>query len=711
MNMLGNFVVRYHKLIIIIYLLLLVPAIAGYLATRINYDLVSYMPDELNSKQGEQLLEEEFGLSGLGLLAVRGKSNWELKQLIGRIELTSGVEDVVWLGAYTDIYKPLQFIEPEIRDRFISSSNTDTVLLQVQFTENARSKTTNEAVELINRIIDGDEDILFGGEPAIISEMQATIDREIFYYSAVAVAIILIILTISNSFYLSPFLFLISMGVAVVINMGTNFIQGEISFMTASIAAVMQLGISLDYAIFLMHRFEEEKEKHATAGGAMAAAVSKTAGTIASSALTTIGGFAALMVMQNGIGRDMGLVLAKGIVISLVVTLTFLPGLILAVYPFSSRYRHRILLPTFKSASRWVTKARWAFPVLFIIILVPSYLGQERVEYYYSNRHYLPEKSISVAATNAIMDEFGAVDLVYVITPDKGRVREIQLNEEIACLPHVESIVAISEMIDPAIPELIIPREVLDEFMGGDYRYSLVFLRPFNHEQQAFEAVDSIRRVAENHHEQYYVTGASALTRDMAALVSSDARNVALFSLALICLIVAFSLHSISLPLIMVLAIQTAIWINLAILYYQGQPVSSLTPIMISAIQLGATVDYAILFTMRYRENTMLFFRRIDAIRQTIEDTGRPILTSALTLFSATIGISFIAEIRATGEITMLIGRGAIISMLVIFTLLPSLLLLFEKVIRHTTRNWAPAPLAERPVRQERKQLRRRSVQ
>lgn len=691
MNKLGEFVVKNRTRIIIVYLVLLIPAIVGYIATPNNYDLLSYMPDELNSKQGEQLLEEEFELSGLGLIMTRDKQPWEVKELIASIERINGVDRVVWLGDYADIYVPAEFIEEEIRERFISG---DTALLQVQFEENARTERTSAAVEEINALTDGDPDILFGGEPAIINDFQNITDQELLYYMALAVVMIFLILTLSVSSYLDPILFMASVGVAVLINMGTNIFLGEVSFLTASIAGVMQLGISLDYSIFLMHRFEEEKEKEEDPEKAMATTVGKTTTAIASSALTTVGGFAALMVMQNGIGQDMGIVLAKGIAISLVVNLTFLPSVLLAFYKTSSRYRHRILLPSFKGFSRLVVRGRWVFPVLFGLLLLPAFLAQDRVSYYYSNENYLPESAVSVKATNAIMDEYGAADVLYVITRDGGRVSERKLAREIGNIEAVESVVAVSEMVDPAIPESIIPEEVLSEFTGGGYRYFLVFIGTFGDEQLAFAAVDEIRETAGRLHDEYYVTGNSALTRDLASLVDTDARNVLLFSVICIFIIVALSFKSVLLPAILILVIQIAIWINVSVLYFQDQAVSSLTPMIIGAIQLGATVDYAILFTLRYRENIYIFPGRVEAVRQTIEDAGRSILTSALTLFSATVSIALIASIRTTGEMTMLIGRGSIISMMVIFLLLPSLLLILENLIRRTTKNWAPKPSA-----------------
>jgi predicted RND superfamily exporter protein len=685
MAWLGKFVVKHRKAIIVTYVIILIPAIIGFFFTRTNYDLLSYMPDRLNSKQGEQVLEEEFALSGMGLIMVRGKAGWQIKELISKIEELDGIDKVAWMGDYADIYVPVEFIEPMVKERF---SSGDSVLLQVQFAENARTEKTNKAVVAIKKIIADDPDILFGGEPAIITEMQETVDREIPLYAIIAVVTILFILNLSIGSYLDPILFLASVGVAVLINMGTNLFLGEISFMTASIAAVMQLGISLDYSIFLMHRYEEERNKFNSLEEAMESTVSKTATAIASSALTTIGGFAALLVMQNGIGRDMGMVLGKGITISLIVNLTFLPSLLLVFNKASSRFRHKVLLPSFKPLARLIVKGRWVFLALFFLLLVPSYLAQGKVQYYYSNKHYLPRGAPSTQATEEIADEYGVADPVYIITRNEGRVKEQQLVSELNRIDAVDSVVAISEQVDLAIPEPLIPEEIIKEFAGENYRYCLAFLKNIEDEQSVFETIDEIKEVAGRQHDQYYVTGPSAMTRDLASLVDTDARNVAIVSIVCIALIIAISFKSLAIPLILILAIQLAIWINLSFPYYQSLNVSSLTPMIIGAIQLGATVDYAILFGLRYQENILLFDRRVDALRQTIEDAGQSILTSALTLASATIGIALIASIKTTGEMTMLIGRGAIISMLIIFFGLPPLFLLSERLIAKTTAGW-----------------------
>lgn len=690
---LGFFVVKYRKLIMILYLIILIPAGIGYLATGVNYDMMSYMPSDMNSRQGEIILEKEFALSGLGLMMAEGKNNYQIEKLIDQLTVIDGVDDVVWLGDYTDIYIPAEFSDPDLVGRFTTA---DTVLLQIKFSDNARSISTSTAVNEIRTLVAESNGLYFGGEPAILAEMQSAVDEEMLIYTAVAVIMIIIVLTISTSLFLDPVLFLLAVGVAIIINMGSNLVQGEISFLTASIAAVMQLGISLDYAIFLMHRLEEEKDKSTDIETAMITTVNKTAVTISSSALTTIGGFAALMFMQNGIGSDMGFVLGKGIVISLIVTLTLLPGMIITFYPFSSRYRHRLLLPSFKRIAGLLIKYRTAILIFFLIVAVPAYLGQKKVEFYYSNENYLPRDSAAVADTEAIMEEYGAVDMIYLIMPDQGRRVEHELIQKLEQLNYIDSTVAIAGQVDPALPDLIIPEEITGEFTSGRYRNIMIFLKPDLSEADSFTAVDLVRREAARVNSEYYAAGPTAMTRDMASLSRQDARTVALISVLAIGIIIASSLKSAVLPVVLVLAVQMAIWINISILYYQDQTVSSLTPIIIGAIQLGATVDYAILYTLRYRENLTEDLNKIRAAVKTLEDTGRSIMTSAMILFSATFSISLIAGIKTTREMTMLIGRGALVSMLIMYTLLPALLIFTDRLIARTTIAWPtilPKPL------------------
>ena len=679
----STFVVKHRKLILTLTVLLIIPSIIGYLSTRENYDILSYMPGNLNSKQGEEILEENFNLSGQAFVVVENTEVWKVKELKSRLETVEGVEKVVWLDDFEDIALPVEFMNPDIRENFISG---DFTILVIQFTDNARAESTMLAVEEIRKICG--HKVLFGGEPVIMNDMQVITSKEMIYYLIIGVISIYAILSASMTSFIEPLLFLVSIGIAIIFNMGTNFIKGEVSFITASVAAVMQLGISMDYSIFLLHRFEEERKKASNAEEAMISAISKTGIPVTASALTTIAGFAALLFMENGIGSDLGFVLAKGIVFSLLTNVTVLPCLIIIFSKFSDKYRHRPVIPTFRDISSGIVRFRWLFLVIVVLVAAPSFLAQNNLKYYYSIERYLPENSPAVMDTNRIRDIFMSTEAVYVITPDEGNVKEKELAGRIEAVDAVDSVLGLSQQVDLTIPETYIPADVKDRYIKDGYRFFEVRLSTPSDDPRTFKAVDQIREMAQDMYDECYVTGSPALTRDLASLVDTDMKKVTTISIRLNLNILAISLKSLSIPFLLVFVIEMAIWINLSIPYFQDATVSSITSIVINAIQLGATVDYAILFTSRYRENLGVVRNGLEAMKQTIEDTGRSILTSALTMIAATLGIALIASIKATGELTMMIGRGAAISMVIIFLVLPSVLLIFDKPIKYTTLGW-----------------------
>jgi predicted RND superfamily exporter protein len=679
----SGFIVKNRKHVLALFFLLLIPSVLGFLNTKENYDIMSYLPASLNSRQGEAILEEKFNLSGQAFVVLENTEAWKIRELKSRMEAVEGVKQVLWLDDFEDVNLPLEFMEPQIRDNFISGDST---ILLIQFTGNARSGSTMLAVEEIREICGGK--VLFGGEPVIMNDLQAITSKEMIYYMIIGVVSIYAILSASMTSFIEPLLFLVSIGIAIILNMGTNIIKGEVSFITASVAAVMQLGISMDYSIFLLHRFEEEKQKPQSLEDAMISAISRTGVPVTASALTTIAGFAALVFMKNGIGRDLGIVLGKGIVFSLLANVTVLPCLILISSRFADKYRHKPVIPGLKNLSGRIVRYRWLFLVIIMLIAVPSFLAQRNLDYYYSTEHYLPENSRAVVDTIKIRDTFMNTEVLYVITPDTGNVKEKELAERIKTIDAVDSVLGLSQQIDVAIPETFIPADVRERYIKEGYRYFEVRLSTPSDDYRTFEAVDQIRKITQNMFDESYVTGLPALTRDLASLSDTDMRTVSAISIGLILVILAISFKSLSIPFLLVLVIEIAIWINLSIPYLQNTTVSSFTSIVINAIQLGATVDYAILFTSRYRENLGTEENKLKAVRQTIEDTGPSILTSALTMIAATMGIALIASIKATGELTMMIGRGAAVSMLVIFLGLPSVFLIFDKIIKYTTIGW-----------------------
>lgn len=681
---LSRLIVRNKRLILIIGLVLIIPAALGYLHTEINYDLISYFPQDLCSIEGENLLEEKFGMSSFALVMTAGDELFEVVELKQKLSEVSGVKEVVWLDDFTDIYIPAGFIPESMQERFLSGK---CALMQIKFKENARSKHTADAVKEIRSLIS--DDTYLGGQPVFITDLEETTRKEMVVYTAIAVACLFAVLSLSMTSFLEPLLLLIAVGLAVIYNLGTNFAFGRISFITASIAAVMQLGVSMDYSIFLLHRFEEEKQACADPREAMASAMAKTASSISASAITTVAGFAALIFMKNGIGRDMGQVLAKGVFISLIINLTILPCLILTFQKTADRFRHKQLLPSFNRPAPWLIKIRHLSLVLIIPLAVISFNARQKLSCYYSYESYLSEKSLAMVAVNNIRDTFGSTEYFYIITPGDSVEKEQELVATLNQTPGVDKVISLSSEVGVGIPEFVVPEEIKTQMISGGYRCITVMLNTDSSDSpEALAVLEAAESNASRIFDSYYLAGSTPVVKDMIFLEEHDNRIVSIISIGAIALILLINFKSLLLPGLLILVIQVAIWINMSIPYFQDLTQSSLTPIIIGAIQLGATVDYAILFTSRYLENRQLLKNTLEVAEQTIRDTGRSILTSALTMFAATVGIGFAASIKTTGEMTTLIGRGALISMAVIYFVLPGLLIVFDKVIGYTTMGW-----------------------
>ena len=660
----------------------MIPSFIGNSKTEINYDMASYLPGELDSVKGNKILSEEFGLSDILYLLLYDKELWDIAELKEEIESIQGVDEAAWLDDYADINVPRDFISAEIKEQFISGEST---ILQIQINSQQHDNGTAGTIEEI-QMAAGDGAYL-GGEAVMGYELKQILDKEKILYFIFGAITIFIILALSTTSIFEPIVFLIAVGAAIMLNLGSNIIFGKISYMTASIAAIIQLAISADYSIFLLHRYKEEKEKHISNEAAMISAVSKTGATVIASGLTTIAGFMALLIMKVSIGRDLGLVLAKGVAFSLLTTMVLLPCLLLLLDRLINRSKHRIFLPGFDLLSRIMIRGRWIFIAVVIIILVPSFFASRNLETYSSMSMTLPEDSSSIEATEKIKDEFGKGEIIYVITPGKDIIKEKKLISGIKTIPAVDSVTGISEIVDMSIPETFVPGELAEKFSNLEYSYFFVQLSTGLEDPKTIAAIDEMNVSASKVYEEYYITGEAVLQKDMSDLAAIDLKYVSILSMVLIALILAILFRSASLPVILILIIQLAIWINLSIPFIMHRPVYYLTSIFIYAIQLGATVDYAILLTMRYMEN-LKTARPLEAMQKTINDIGRSIFTSALILFAGTIGITLISKIGTTSELTNMIGRGALISMALIYLGLPALLLMLDRFIGWTTMGW-----------------------
>lgn len=684
MRKLGEFIVRHKIFIIIVFAVMVIPSIIGSFFVKTNYDMMSYLPDELDSVRGNNILSEEFGLSDIVYVLVYDKELWDTAKLKDNIGLLDGIKRIDWIDDFSDIKIPVDFIPKDIREQFISGQST---ILQIQLAgENEKNIETDIIIDNIKNILD--DSSYLAGAPVLTYELKKILDNEKIIYFIIGAVAIFIILSLSTSSIIEPVLLFISLGAAIIFNMGTNIFLRSISYTSSSVAAIIQLAVSVDYSIFLLHRYREEKTKHPSKEEAMITAISKTGTAVIASAATTVAGFASLLIMRIGIGKDLGLVLAKGVVLSLVTTIILLPCMVLLSDRFIEKTRHRIFLPGFKLVSNWAVKGKWIFFILIVVLLIPAYMAQHNLKYYSSLEASLPENTESVVATEKIKNDFGYGDIIYVVTESQDRIKEKEFVDKIKTIDVVSSVNSISSRVHNAIPDNFIPEELKDRFQNTDYSYISIQVSTATEDIQTIEAIAAIKEFADDiYGRNFYITGEPVLTKDMADLSKIDLKYVNLLSMSLIAIILALSFRSLSIPVLLIVAIEFAIWLNLSVPFIAGNPVYLLTSIFISAIQLGTTVDYAILLTSRYKENLALL-EPVEAMKKTINDTGQSIFTSALILFAGTLGITLVSKIGTTSELTNMLGRGALISMAVILFGLPALLLVSERFICWTTLGW-----------------------
>lgn len=682
MKSFSRWVVDHYKLIIIISVLLLIPGLYAMINTKINYDLLSYLPKNLNSVQGQQILETDFRIAGNGFLLIEDQPDWQVQYIKNRIAKIDGVEKVVWIDNWADITIPQEFVPEKVRDQFYKD---DATLLQIQYEQGASSEETRQAVDNIRNLLD--QNMYLGGTSAVMADLRTLIDHERLIYLVLAVVLIFFILSLTMSSTIVPILFLLSIGAAVVYNLGSNMMLGSISYVTSAIAAVLQLGVTMDFSIFLMHRYLEEKKKLETKEEAMAHAIHKTFVAIGASALTAMAGFLSLSVMQIGLGKDMGIVMAKGVALGVIVSLTLLPALIIRCDDLISRFQHRIFLPSFNWTSRLVSKRYWVLLAIFIVLLFPAFYGKENVKVFYNLADALPRDIQSIKSTDFIKERFGSADTLYLITPSNEEWKLQAITDEIKKVPGVKSVTAVTDVKDPAIPEEYISSQLRNSFSNGKYDYCIIQSKYHPAAKGTAQMVKKLQTISSQNFSESYLTGESVLTDDMIKLAGTDQKEVDKWSIGAILLILALTFSSISLPILLVLVIEFAIFVNLGIPYFTNTTIPFIAVMTIGAIQLGSCVNYAILMVSRYKEE-LLTHDRYTAISNAVKGSGGAIVTSALALSFATVGVGFISKVGMIGSLSMMIARGAFISMFAILFFLPPLLLVCQDIIAHTSLRW-----------------------
>ncbi|CEP42040.1 efflux RND transporter permease subunit [Paraclostridium sordellii] len=686
MRGLSKLIAKKSKLILVIAILLLIPSAIGFLKTDINYDILSYLPDNLSTTQAEKILKEDFNCGSLAMLIVENMEDKDVSKLKEKVSKVDGVVDVLWIDDFLDLSVPKEMLPKDINDLLYTENST---LMVIKLEEGSASLKTLNAVESI-RNITGNQAFL-SGMASIIKDTKDISDKETPLYVVIAVILTLIVLSFTMDSYVTPFIFLLSIGFAIIYNFGSNIIFGEISYITKALSAVLQLGVTMDYSIFLLHRYDEERDKYDSHIDAMAIAIQNTTTSIFGSSLTTIAGFLALCAMDLALGMDMGLVMAKGVLLGVICTVTVLPALILIFDKQIHKYKHRPILPTFKKSSEIVVKHYKKLVVLFLLLFIPSIIGSTNAKVYYNLDESLPDNLPSIIATNKLKKDYNMNSTNIVLVKDSLKPYKVeQMIKEIENLDGINSVVALEKIIGPSVVQDILPSNLLNSVKSGGYEQLIVNSKYRAATDEAGIQIKKLNEIVHKYDKNGLVGGEAPLTDDLIKIADTDFKTVSFVSIIAIFVIIAVVFKSISLPVILVLAIESAIFINLGIPYYTNTIEPFIASIVIGTIQLGATVDYAILLTSRYKEELSVNENKFEAMRISIQSSARSIVTSALSFFSATIGVGLISKLEMISALCSLMARGAIISMFIIIFMLPAILLTFNSLIIKTSKNFIP---------------------
>lgn len=688
MKKFGLFISKNREAILIISVFLMLLSIFGMAQTNINYDMLTYLPSNLDTVKGQKILDKTFNNATMSMLIIENMEAKDVVKIKDRISNVTGVERVIWVSDLLDTSIPKEMLPDDLKETFYRENST---ILFIKMGESASSQTTQNAVDEIRKI--AYKQCFLSGASALVKDTKDLADRETPIYVGLAVILCLIVLSLSLESYAVPFIFIISIGIAVLFNMGTNVFLGEISYITKALAGVLQLGVTMDYSIFLLHRYEEEKLKINDKNEAMAQAIAATFSAITGSSLTTIAGFLALCVMSLDIGRDIGVVMAKGVLIGVICTVTILPAMILTFDGLIHKYKHKVLLPQFNKTADFVIKHYKTFVAVFLIAFIPALYGKLNANMYYNLDETLPDNLPSVAAINKLKKDYDMTCIHMIIVneniPSYKMKKMINSIEEV---DGIEKVIAYDKLLGDRIPESFIPEEVKNNFKKDGYSLILATSKYKASTDEENMQVEELNKIVKSYDKEGLIAGEASLTKDLIEVADSDFKKASFASIAAIFVIILLVFYSASLPVILVSCIELSIFINLALPYYTGKVIPFTAPIVIGCVQLGATVDYAILLSTRFREEIRNGYNKFDAMIIAVQGSARSIVTSALTFFAATIGVGVIAKIELLKTICRMLGLGALISMAVILLILPSVLLVLEGVINATSRNWNKKP-------------------
>ena len=683
MKKISKFITNHSLLIVLLSVLLLIPATIGYINTKVNYDILVYLPEDIETIKGQDILTDEFGIGAFSFVTVDNMSNHDILKLENKIKDIAGVNEVLSVADITDETIPIDMLPSDVVSKV---TNGDKTIMVVTFDETTSNDKTISAVEEMREVVKDSSTV--SGMTAMVLDTMNLSNKEIVAYVVIAVALCLIVLTLATDSYLTPVFLLLNIGMAIIYNMGSNVFMHDVSYITKAITAVLQLGVTTDFSIFLYHKYEQSKEKQKDKKKAMEEAIKETFKSVIGSSLTTIAGFLALCFMDLTLGKDIGIVMAKGVLFGLICVLTIFPALLLVFDKYIEKTKHKVVLPQFKKLQNFSLKHYILILIVFILICIPAFYGNSNYDVYYKLDKSLPQDLPSSIANSNLSKEFNITSPeIILLDKDIPTYKTKELVSKLKQQDGIDLVLAPSTIEDFGIPSSMLPEEVTKIYQNDNYQLIILNSTYEVASDELNAQIGEIDKLVKEYDKDGIIAGEGALTKDLVEIADHDFKVVNYLSIGVIFIIMLCVLKSISLPFILVFAIEMAIFINMAISYYTGTSLPFIASIVIGTIQLGATIDYAILMSTKYIEERTKTKDKKVAMKNTLSLTVPSIITSALCFFCATFGVAIYSKIDMIGSICNLLSRGAIISMLVVVLVLPSLILIFDKLIIKTTKN------------------------
>lgn len=682
----GKWIAKHKVLIVIISMLLLIPSFLGMAATRVNYDILSYLPDSLETVEGQDIMVDEFGMGAFSMVVVEDMELKDVAKLKEKFQDVEHVKDVLWYDSVADLSIPVSMIPAKFKDGFF---NGDATMMIALFDDTTSSDAAMEAVTDMRKI--ANEQCFISGMSGVVTDIKNIALQEMPIYVVIAACLSLLVLLLAMDSLVIPVLFLLSVGLAVVYNLGSNIFLGEVCYITKSLTAVLQLGVTMDYSIFLLNSFEAYKKKYDAKDRAMAHAIADTFKSVAGSSVTTIAGFLALCVMTFALGRDMGIVMAKGVVIGVICCVTVLPAMILVFDGVIEKTKHKPLIRSMDKPSGFITKHYKVWLLIFLILLYPAVYGNNHTQIYYNIDKSLPATLDSNVSNEKLREDFD-MSTVHMVLLKNGldSKEKTQMLDQIDKVDGVKWSLGMNSLIGPTFPESMIPSNIKEMLQSDNYEVQFICSEYSSATDECNAQLDEIQKIVKKFSPESMVIGEAPLMKDLQDTTDVDLQRVNILSMAAIFLIILFVFKSISLPFILLAVIEFAIFVNMAIPYYQGVTLPFVASIVIGAIQLGATVDYAILMTSNYQKQRHLGKTKKEAISIAHKFSMKSIIVSGCSFFAATFGVALYSKVDMIGAICTLLARGAVISTIVVLLVLPAMFMVFDPIIVHTSKGFLP---------------------